>query len=64
MEANTYGKIISDDPGMVELVSKIFTEESGSPQKIATNFFSQKVTATINKGILLPGINVSLNTLK
>lgn len=60
-EANDIGQIISEEPALVEIVTKIFQEtDEQSLQLAKRNFFSQKISSTINLGLIID--NVSLFT--
>ena len=58
-DANDIGEIISEQPALVNLVTKIFQETHENSLELAKpTFFSQKISSTINLG--LPIDDVSL----
>ena len=56
-DANDIGKIISEEPALLDIVTKIFQEtDANSIQLAKRNFFSQKITSTINPGLFIDDV--------
>ena len=56
-EANEFGEIISEEPALLDLVTKIFQETSEESLELAQkNAISQKISATINPGLLIDDV--------
>jgi tetratricopeptide (TPR) repeat protein len=58
-DANDIGKIISEEPPLLNLVTKIFEESDENSLELAKrNFFSQKISSTINHGLIIDDISL------